>query len=241
MWLRRLHDELHMTTVLVTHDQEEALEVADRVVVMNQSRIEQTGTPFEVFHKPASEFVMDFLGNVNVFRGRLEKGRALLGDWALDLPELDPSRWDRQAASAANLYVRPHEWEIEKTRNGTPALEAKVARVNPAGSTAKVLLHLNGERDLLVDLPFERFLELHLQLGETVFVAPKRVRIFLPPATNTTTSAGAASPSTAADTLEYMRAAARAGRRGAGACQGERVARQGTAYERRPRAAARAR
>ncbi|MEY4181238.1 MAG: Sulfate/thiosulfate import ATP-binding protein CysA [Planctomycetota bacterium] len=201
---RRLHDELHMTTVLVTHDQEEALEVADRVVVMNQSRIEQTGTPFEVFHKPASEFVMDFLGNVNVFRGRLEKGRALLGDWALDLPELDPSRWDRQAASAANLYVRPHEWEIEKTRNGTPALEAKVARVNPAGSTAKVLLHLNGERDLLVDLPFERFLELHLQLGETVFVAPKRVRIFLPPATNTTTSAGAASPSTAADTLEYM-------------------------------------
>jgi hypothetical protein len=76
--------------------------------------------------------------------------------------------------------------------------------VNPAGSTAKVLLHLNGERDLLVDLPFERFLELHLQLGETVFVAPKRVRIFLPPATKTTTSAGVASPSTAADTLEYM-------------------------------------
>jgi len=203
-WLRRLHDELHMTTVLVTHDQEEALEVADRVVVMNQARIEQTGTPFEVFHKPASEFVMDFLGSVNVFRGRLEKGRALLGDWSLELPELDPSSFDRQSASSAKLYVRPHEWEIDKRQNGTPSLEAKVARVNPAGSTAKVLLSLNGERDLLVDLPFERFVELDLQVGETVFVAPKRVRIFLPPANPSDRSAADAERPAAADTLEYM-------------------------------------
>ena len=203
-WLRRLHDELHMTTVLVTPDQEEALEVADRVVVMNQARIEQTGTPFEVFHKPASEFVMDFLGSVNVFRGRLEKGRALLGDWSLELPELDPSSFDRQSASSAKLYVRPHEWEIDKRQNGTPSLEAKVARVNPAGSTAKVLLSLNGERDLLVDLPFERFVELDLQVGETVFVAPKRVRIFLPPANPSDRSAADAERPAAADTLEYM-------------------------------------
>ena len=78
-WLRRLHDELHMTSVLVTHDQEEALEVADRVVVMNQAHIEQVGTPTEVFHNPASEFVMDFLGDVNVFHGRIEQGQAV---WA---------------------------------------------------------------------------------------------------------------------------------------------------------------
>ena len=69
-WLRRLHDEMHITSILVTHDQEEALEVADRIVVMNQAKIEQVGTPDEVFHNPASEFVMDFLGNVNVFHGR---------------------------------------------------------------------------------------------------------------------------------------------------------------------------
>lgn len=69
-WLRHLHDEIHITSVLVTHDQEEALEVSDRVVVMNQARIEQVGTPDEVFHKPASPFVMDFLGNVNLFHGR---------------------------------------------------------------------------------------------------------------------------------------------------------------------------
>ena len=70
-WLRRLHDEMHVTSVFVTHDQEEALEVADRVVVMNEGRIEQVGTPDEVFDQPATPFVMDFLGNVNVFHGRL--------------------------------------------------------------------------------------------------------------------------------------------------------------------------
>jgi sulfate transport system ATP-binding protein len=71
-WLRRLHDEIAFTTVFVTHDQDEALEVADRVVVMNEGRIEQAGAPDEVFHDPATEFVMNFLGHVNVFDGRIE-------------------------------------------------------------------------------------------------------------------------------------------------------------------------
>ncbi len=86
----------------VTHDQEEALEVADRVVVMNQAKVEQVGTPAEVFHHPASEFVMDFLGNVNVFRGRVEHGKAVWGNVSVELPSSAPQR-----ASQANLYVRP--------------------------------------------------------------------------------------------------------------------------------------
>src|SRR5687767_6220856 len=122
-WLRRLHHELHITSILVTHDQEEALEVADRVVVMNNAKIEQVGTPEEVFHKPTSEFVIDFLGNVNVFRGRIENGRAMVAGLALDLPEYA----DREAPSA-NVYVRPHELEIERHRNGSPALPASVTR-----------------------------------------------------------------------------------------------------------------
>lgn len=68
-WLRRLHDDMHVTSVFVTHDQEEAMEVADRVVVMNHGRIEQIGTPEEVYHRPASGFVYDFLGNYNAFEG----------------------------------------------------------------------------------------------------------------------------------------------------------------------------
>lgn len=174
-WLRRLHDELHMTSILVTHDQEEALEVADRVVVMNEARIEQAGTPAEVFHAPASEFVMDFLGSVNVFRGRIDQGRAVLPGLTVDVPELSAT-----SAPSANVYVRPHELEIERQHNGVAMLAASVARINPAGSVAKIILAAADGSAIHVDLPFERFHELQLQLGEQVFLSPKKMRVFVP-------------------------------------------------------------
>src|SRR5688500_12244122 len=146
-WLRRLHDELHITSILVTHDQEEALEVADRVVVMNQAKIEQIGTPAEVFHRPASEFVIDFLGNVNVFHGRIEQGQAVLSGLAA-LDRRGPTGQRR----AEHVYVRPHELEIERHKNGVPAIEAQVFRINPAGAVAKVAL-TTGDGDIQVDLP----------------------------------------------------------------------------------------
>ena len=174
-WLRRLHDKLHMTTVLVTHDQEEALAVSDRVVVMNQARIEQVGTPAGVFHNPASEFVMDFLGNVNVFPGRLEQGRAVLSGMTVDVPGLP-----RHTGGAANVYVRPHELEIRRELNGTPHLAARVVRINPAGSYAKITLTIEDGSEIQVDLPFERYQEINLQPGETVYVSPRKVRVFGP-------------------------------------------------------------
>lgn len=174
-WLRRLHDELHMTSILVTHDQEEALEVADRVVVMNQARIEQVGTPAEVFHHPASEFVMDFLGHVNVFRGRLEQGRAFLQGVAVDVPGLDD-----KASTEAKVYIRPHELEIERERNGVAAMPAKISRINPAGSFAKIVLTAEDGHEIQVDLPFDRFHALQLALGQLVYVLPKHARVFVP-------------------------------------------------------------
>jgi len=173
-WLRRLHDELHVTSILVTHDQEEALEVADRVVVMNQAKIEQVGTPAEVFHHPASEFVIDFLGNVNVFHGRIEQGRAVLSGLA------PAGRRDETAAERRNhVYVRPHELEIERHLNGSPAIPAAVSRINPAGAFAKIAL-TTSEGDIQVDLSLERFEQLGLVPGETVFVSAKKARIFTP-------------------------------------------------------------
>lgn len=176
-WLRKLHNELHMTSILVTHDQEEALEVADRVVVMNQAKIEQVGTPSEVFHHPASEFVMDFLGNVNVFRGRVEEGLAMVNGMTIGVP--DPLTF-KNGASVANVYIRPHELEIERQRNGTPCLPASITRINPAGSMAKIALRGEDGHEIQVDLPFERLTLLALQPGEQVFVTPKRVRVFSP-------------------------------------------------------------
>src|SRR6195256_562211 len=132
-WLRRLHDEIHVTSILVTHDQEEALEVADRVVVMNHGQIEQIGTPEEVFHKPATRFVMEFLGQVNVFHGRVQGGKAMLGEVPLE-GHFFPGRKE----GAAMVYMRPHELDIKLYRNGAPSFPATVSRINPAGSIAKI-------------------------------------------------------------------------------------------------------
>lgn len=159
-WLRRLHDELHTTTVLVTHDQEEALEVADRVVVMNQAVIEQVGAPEEVFHHPASEFVMDFLGNVNVFHGRFVGGGL------------------RSDGAKTRIYVRPHELRIERERNGSDSMPATIERINRAGVQAKVLLRSSQQGAIRVDIPMEKLLALNIQPGESVYVVPMHARSF---------------------------------------------------------------
>jgi sulfate transport system ATP-binding protein len=85
-WLRRLHDELHVTSIFVTHDQEEALEVADQVVLMNKGNVEQIGAPDEVYNHPASPFVYGFLGNVNLFHGRVQDGVLASGEASFDVP-----------------------------------------------------------------------------------------------------------------------------------------------------------
>ncbi|MCC6509399.1 MAG: sulfate ABC transporter ATP-binding protein [Pirellulaceae bacterium] len=174
-WLRRLHDEIHLTSVLVTHDQEEALEVADRVVVMNQSKIEQVGTPEEVFHHPANQFVMEFLGQVNIFHCRVKEGKASLGELTFEYPQYDGMH-EKDAA----VYMRPHELDIQKTSGGAAGLTAQVARLNPAGAIARVHLTLASGDGIQVDVSQERFRELGLSVGDTVFVYPKNARIFIP-------------------------------------------------------------
>jgi sulfate transport system ATP-binding protein len=174
-WLRRLHDELHVTSVFVTHDQEEAFEVADRVVIMNKGKIEQTGTPTEIFDEPATPFVMDFLGNVNVFHGSVQGGRARLGTLELDYPEYTDAE-----SREAMAFVRSHELEILRTKNGRPSLEAKVTHVNPARPVVKVRVYSEAFGVLLnVDVSWERFAELRLAPGDTVYVSPRQMRVFV--------------------------------------------------------------
>ena len=174
-WLRRLHEEIHVTSVFVTHDQEEAFEVADRVVIMNKGRIEQAGTPQEIFEQPANPFVMDFLGNVNVFHGRVSDGRADLGGINVAYPEYMDAE-----SRAATAFVRSHELEIQRERNGRPALKANVVHINPARTMVKVRLHAEEFAVWLnVDLGWERYNELQLRPGESVYVSPRRMRVFV--------------------------------------------------------------
>lgn len=197
-WLRRLHDELHTTTVLVTHDQEEALEVSDRVVVMNQARIEQVGTPADVFHKPASEFVIDFLGNVNVFHGRIQGGAPRLGKSSHPAEATSGSssndrqniRVDRANPNSAisgkaneqeaKIYVRPHEMQISRDRQSNDCIPAVVQRINLAGAHAKVLLSADEHDEIRVDLSMDKLQELQLENGDNVFVRTMHARVFVP-------------------------------------------------------------
>ena len=168
-WLRRLHDEMQISSVFVTHDQEEALEVADRVVVMNQGRIEQIGSPDEVYSSPATPFVYQFLGNVNVFHSRVH------GAWA----EVAAERLEGGPESGVTAFVRPHDIEIEH-HPVTGSLEAMVQEVHAIGPWVRVELAHASEL-IEVELTRERATILALAEGQLVWFKPRQLRVFAAP------------------------------------------------------------
>ncbi len=171
-WLRRLHDEIHVTSVFVTHDQEEALEVADEVVIMNKGRVEQVGTPDEVFHHPQTEFVMNFLGNVNQFHGRIESDRVRFG--ALEMPY----RGNESENGDASVFIRPHDVTIDTQPNGSVTTQALIERIHSAGPVVRVEVRTSEQQPLLVELSQERFGTMNLQAGSTVYIRPRHIRVF---------------------------------------------------------------
>jgi sulfate transport system ATP-binding protein len=171
-WLRRLHDDIHLTSVFVTHDQEEALEVADRVVVFNHGKIEQIGTPSEVYDHPATPFVYGFLGHANRFDSRIEAGYASLGDARIALDGPPDSHPEKGVA-----YVRPHDLEL--VSEGPGALEAVVDHVVRLGATVRIELRsVSDDHALEAELTREKFFQLAIERGQKVWVAPRRARIF---------------------------------------------------------------
>ena len=165
-WLRQLHDDLHITSIFVTHDQEEALELADRVVVMNRGRVEQIGSPGEVYASPANAFVYGFLGSSNILKGSIEDGAFMsagTGSGGHDL---------------ATAYIRPHELVIGR-HAGANSIPATVRRILAFGAVARIELSgTSGERPFEVELPESDLAGLDLCLGETVHLVPKALRIF---------------------------------------------------------------
>jgi sulfate transport system ATP-binding protein len=151
-WLRRLHDELHITSIFVTHDQEEALEVADRVVLMDHGKVEQIGSPTEVYENPATPFVYGFLGAAN--------------------------RFPSGGAPTAELgFARPHEVAIA-TQPAPGAVEATVSRVLSFGAASRVELTGTAEQHYEVELARERAEALALNNGQRVWLLPERLSVF---------------------------------------------------------------
>jgi sulfate/thiosulfate transport system ATP-binding protein len=189
-WLRRLHDDLHVTSIFVTHDQEEALEVADRVVLMNSGQVEQIGSPQEVWDHPASPFVYGFLGDVNLFHGRAHEGEMLIGEDQHGLRLASPEHSDVQD-SKAFAYVRPHDLDVQRYVVGLSAADqprgivAKLTRAMVIGPIARLeLLPLDasaaGSGDIIeAQIPAQHYRELDFKEGDTLVLTPRKARVFV--------------------------------------------------------------
>ncbi|MCI3280483.1 TOBE-like domain-containing protein [Synechococcus sp. PCC 6717] len=159
-WLRHLHDDVHVTTVFVTHDQEEAMEVADQIVVMNKGQVEQVGTPAEIYDHPASPFVMSFIGPVNVLRST--------------------SRIFEQSDNSAphcDIFLRPRDILIETRPNGN-TVPARISRIIHLGWEIQVELRLDDGQELMAHLSRERFDDLTLEPQQQVFIKLKEAKSF---------------------------------------------------------------
>ncbi len=197
-WLRSLHDDLHITSIFVTHDQEEALELADSVVLMNQGRVEQVGTSNEVYSQPASPFVMGFLGSTNQFRGRVEAGGVRVG---ADLIPCATAHLNGTKDVIA--FARPHEMDIIPNPDVTYGVAAKVDRVLNLGAIARVEMTAVSIKDahgapqrLDAELTQRELSGLHLDPGQSVRLVSRNLRIFpaasVPKAPETTIAPGTA-------------------------------------------------
>ncbi len=153
-WLRRFHDDLHITTLFVTHDQEEALEVADKIVVLNQGRVEQMGTPEEVYHNPANAFVLNFLGNVNIFHERIIDGKK------------------------AKIYIRPHQFKVTRAAVSEHSIPAAIQFINPAGSSVKIDARSPEGHAIQVEIAQEEYKALKLVKNEEIYLTPQNITYY---------------------------------------------------------------
>ncbi len=175
-WLREFHDRMKITTIFVTHDQEEALELADEVVVMNHAKIEQIGTPEDVYDHPANPFVYEFIGSVNLFRGRINGGAILIDGKEFTLSKKNTP----ENASEGVAYVRPQDIRIHlKHPPGTGSLEAVVIGTTFSGASSQIHLKRsdNGE-SVHASLTREEYLDLNLAKGQTVHLTVRNAQLF---------------------------------------------------------------
>jgi multiple sugar transport system ATP-binding protein len=173
--IARLRRLLKATIIYVTHDQVEAMTLADRIVILNHGRIEQIGTPEEVFHHPANEFVMNFLGHVNVFQAREEGDRTFYGPLEVGSTTTPLTG----LVSGKRAFVRPHELDLDTHANGSPSFRATIRFINVAGPHVRVELISETNEPVFVELPHERHQQLQLNKGDLVFVTPRKMKVFV--------------------------------------------------------------
>ncbi|UVA81620.1 sulfate/molybdate ABC transporter ATP-binding protein [Pandoraea commovens] len=177
-WLRRLHDELHITTIFVTHDQEEALEVADRIVLMNRGKVEQIGAPQDVYDTPESAFVYEFLGAANRLSGELQTHDFIAdaGKYRVTVHKDDLPAVPQDGRAIA--YVRPHDLALVPAGDGGPGIDVAVRRAIPLGGTVRVELAAPGDAVWEAELTRSGWKSLGAGAGTTLRAVPRQLRVF---------------------------------------------------------------
>jgi sulfate transport system ATP-binding protein len=178
-WLRQLHDELHITSIFVTHDQEEALEVADEIVLMNKGKVEQVGSPLAVFKQPATPFAFNFLGTANRFEGKWSPNGVQVSEDLLPLPP-NQSSANLQNGKEVIAFARPHDLEIEPNVEGSLGIRATISRILAFGPTARVELSHVTQPDTYyeVDVPAPAVASMNLYEGQAVRLRPSQLQVF---------------------------------------------------------------
>ena len=175
-WLRTLHDELHITSIFVTHDQEEALEVADQIIVMNKGNVEQIGSPREVYEKPATPFVFDFLGQANRFEGQNNAGTIQIGEDRIQLDSLGNA-----PSGDVIAFARPDELRIHAQPQDNAIQATFVRELWIAG---KVVAELHDRQGKLIEISLtSEEAKLHqFRPNQTVWLSPSNLHLFAKPA-----------------------------------------------------------
>ncbi|WP_165071469.1 sulfate/molybdate ABC transporter ATP-binding protein [Paludisphaera rhizosphaerae] len=171
-WLRRLHDEVHVTSLFVTHDQREAFEVSDQIVVLADGRIQQIGPPQELYERPANPFVAGFLGAINVLPLRSLKA-GTIGRSPETWVEIPPANNEH-----AEAYVRPHDLDVHAQRDGKPYWPAVIERITPLGGVVRLDLRIAPDHPLHIELPSNRSAGVGFSTGDEVYVTPRHLNIY---------------------------------------------------------------
>ena len=174
-WLQSLHERTGITTLLVTHDQQEALEISEHVVVLSDGRVAQAGTPEEIYDRPATPFVASFVGGTSMLRGRIHSGRARVGSLVVEAPR------SGREGEEVHVFVRPHDIKLVKPAQGSLAADAtsRVERLKPVGGYVKVLLKLPTGETVTVELPRAEFEHLGVVEGDHVQADLRMAKVFL--------------------------------------------------------------
>ena len=175
-WLHSLHERTGLTTLLVTHDQQEALEISQHVVVMSEGRVAQAGSPEDIYNRAASPFVASFIGGASVVRGRVQAGRVAMGSLSVDVAAT------AREGESVQAFVRPHDIKLAKSPGGTVnehLATGRVERLKPVGGYVKVLLRLPTGDEVTVEVPRSEFDALGVTEGDSVRADVRSATVFV--------------------------------------------------------------